>query len=601
MNPPQGNPNGQPYQQNDFLADYGFKIVLILIGGAFAFLLLPAIVVGGLAAVLFGVLRLRWWMLIISALVVFGVFASLDMDPVQRAEKVMHRSHRIWNSGKPNTFKRMLDRSDELWTLGLPATIPLGLALAAIGLAWAQRGVNWWEPHADAQRGQRTSSERTRAAKRVGSAPDAINGRAVLGSAAIGDLSSAWIARKPFGGRYLVYDEANLGRHVAVIGQPGAGKTVTLMRLAYLAAKVYGWRVYFLDGKGDHATQREFIATMLDAGINERQLGVFPAEPFNGWRTSGGLDDAFAQLLNRLLGVVQFSEPYYEDATRSFIAQALMLEGSLPGSSKELLERLDRLTKASTVDLRREAMGVLLRYRAFFDSFRGKLDGSWSFEDKRAAYVLLEGLAQPKEAGKLAAYLLESFKHFAAHSKSPNERVLLIVDEFPAIQADADAAGLVERLRSFGCSVALSAQSYDGLGLGKQRIVSAARSLILHSCPEAEELVKLAGTHMAHAVTSQIDHRMGMTGRGSATPEQRFRVDPNLLGALAEGEAFVISQRRAALVRVARQSLKPELFERAAGLAQRRVIRLDSAAPRPMTHEGQGPTVAETAGSGIDF
>lgn len=351
-----------------------------------------------------------------------------------------------------------------------------------------------------------------------------------------------------------------------MIGQPGSGKTVTLLRLAYLAANVYGWRVYFLDGKGDHETQREFVATMLDAGLSESEIGAFPIESFDGWRTTGSLDDSFAQLLNRLLGVVQFTEPYYEDATRSFLAQALLLEGSLPESSSELIERLDSLVKASAVEHRREAMGVLLRYRAFFDSFREKLDGSWSFEDKRAAYVLLEGLAQPKEAGKLAAYLFECFKHFSAHAKHPNDRVLLIVDEFPAIQADADAAGLVERLRSFGCSVALSAQSFDGLGKGKQRIISAARSLILHSCPEAEEVIKLAGTVQAYAVTTQIDSELGPTGRGSATPEQRFRVDPNLLGSLGEGEAFVVSQRRAQLVRVARNRLSEAVWARTAGV-----------------------------------
>lgn len=91
-------------------------------------------------------------------------------------------------------------------------------------------------------------------------------------------------------------------------------------------------------------------------------------------------------------------------------------------------------------------------------------------------------------------------------------------------------------------------------GKGKQRIISAARSLILHSCPEAEEVIKLAGTVQAYAVTTQIDTELGPTGRGSATPEQRFRVDPNLLGSLGEGEAFVISQRRAQLVRIAQTS-----------------------------------------------
>lgn len=383
--------NRRPQPQNDVWVDFAFKGLLIFFLGAIGLLLLPAVVVGAIAAVLVGVLRLKWWTLLIAALVVFGIFTALDADPIKRAEKVFRRSQSVWSNGSANPFEKLWKRGDKLWRLGLPATIPLGLALGAFGLAFLQRPTQWWDPNGDTQKAQETTSQRFKAAKSVRKTPDDIRGRAVLGPAATGDLPAQWIARKPFGQPFVVFDEPNLGRHVAVIGQPGSGKTVTLLRLAYLATKVYGWRVYFLDGKGDHATQREFVATMLDAGLSENQIGAFPDQPFDGWKTTGSLEEGFAQLLNRLLGVVQFTEPYYEDATRSFLAQGLRLEGSLPESSEELLERLDSLVKGSAVEQRREALGVLLRYRAFFDSFCGKLDGSWSFDtlsrDSRDCFV----------------------------------------------------------------------------------------------------------------------------------------------------------------------------------------------------------------------
>ncbi len=165
------------------------------------------------------------------------------------------------------------------------------------------------------------------------------------------------------------------------------------------------------------------------------------------------------------------------------------------------------------------------------------------------------------------------------------------MDEFPALQKHADVAGLIERLRSFGCSVALTAQSFDGLGQDKDRIISAARSVIAHSSPNAEEIVRLAGTHEAYAMTHQVDYQVGPTGLGSARAEQRFRVDPNLLGSLHEGEAFVISQRRAQLVRVARRSV-PDAARLRAGellrpkvqverLEERSAVALQQGEPRP--------------------
>ena len=576
-------PHAQPLPPHeDAFTKYGPFIVAIPLVLRVAAVALPALLIAGVGFLLAAVFRIRWWVLAAAAVLALAVVIAIGINPAKRVERVIRRTESTWTIGRPDketglAFGGKRDRrknpgsmSDRLaksvpslFGVALPAAVPLGLLIAAIGTGVLLGDREPLGLSAAGQRDRQTRKARKKAKRRVGSTPESIRGRVVLGPAVAGDLPPEWLARRPFRGEFVVYDEPNLGRHIVIVGQPGSGKTVTVMQLAYLAAKVYGWRVFFLDGKGDFATQRKFVATMLHAGLNESEVGVFPAEPFDGWRTTGMLNDGFTQLLNRLLGVVQFTEPYYEDATRAFVGQALMLEGSLPESSDEFLERLGCLIKASAVEQRREAMGTLLRYRAFFDSFRGKLDGSWAFDDKRAAYVLLEGAAQPKEAGRLAAYLFESFKQFAALTKSPRDRVLLIVDEFPAVQEDADVAGLIERLRSFGCSVALTAQSYDGLGSAKNRIIQAARSVIVHSCPGAEEIVRLAGTFQSYVVTSQIDHDRGPTGRGTATPEQRFRVDPNLLGSLYDGEAFLIAQRRAHLLRVAKRALPERLLWRA--------------------------------------
>lgn len=598
--------------QEDALTKFGPFIVVIPLVIMVAAILVPALAVAAAGLVVAAVFRLRWWALALMSVVALVVVASLGINPVERVEKVIERTRGTWmdpkakmstdldlgkkkgarERGQVTMFDRLAKRAPSLVRTGLPASIPLGLLLTAIVLAWTGRE-RPIDPGADRQRAFKTSKARARARKRVPATPDAIRGRAVLGPSIGGDLPEYWLARRLFGGEFVVVDEANLGKHFVVAGLPGTGKTVSLLQLAYLASKIYGWRVYFLDGKGDYPTQREFVATMLHAGLGESEIGVFPQEPFDGWRSTGMLDQRFAQILNRLLGVVQFTEPYYEDATRAFVSQALALEGGCPENSQEFLERLDSLIAASAVEQRREAMGTLLRYRAFFDSFKGKLDGSWSFEDKRAAYVLLDGLSLRKEAGRLAAYLFESFKYFAAHVKHPNDRVLLIVDEFPAVQADADAAGLVERLRSFGCSVALSAQSYQGLGEARDRIITAARSLIVHSCPGAEEIVRLAGTQEAYALTHQVDYQVGPTGLGSARAEQRFRVDPNLLGSLHEGEAFLISQRRAQLMRVTRRPIPEAAHMRAAELVRPKaqIERLEPAAVTPLRQSGEGRAI----------
>lgn len=196
--------------------------------------------------------------------------------------------------------------------------------------------------------------------------------------------------------------------------------------------------------------------------------------------------------------------------------------------------------------------------RARARALHGGLDGSWGFEDRRAAYVLLPGASQEREAGRLAEYPFECFKHFATETKPSFERALLIVDEFPALQQDADVAGLLERLRSFGCSVVLSAQSFDGLGSERERIIGSAHTLLLHRTPLADELVRAAGTVQGQAATTQIHLEAGMTGRGTTTSEHRFRVDPNDVRTLDRGEIVMISAGRSERGRIAPMRPSPE-------------------------------------------
>jgi hypothetical protein len=83
-----------------------------------------------------------------------------------------------------------------------------------------------------------------------------------------------------------------------------------------------------------------------------------------------------------------------------------------------------------------------------------------------------------------------------------------------------------------------------------------------------------------------LGYQVGPTGLGSARAEQRFRVDPNLLGSLHEGEAFLISQRRAQLMRVTRRAI-PEAAHMRAVEHLRPRAQVDRLAPPVVTPSRQ--------------
>lgn len=396
------------------------------------------------------------------------------------------------------------------------------------------------------------------------------SGALALGIPLTGDLTS-WVARHPKGNSFT-YPESALGMHAAVVGGSGSGKTETLLAIATRAATQYGWKIIFLDCKGDPATQHRFAAAMHQAGVSK--IGLFPQRPYDGWR-----GDKRA-LLNRLLAVLEFNHPYYESVAKLMLDLMLSRPDGAPTSSAEMLTHLHPtalmnayrgLPQAVDVAGIEQTAGQTThgRYRSFMAALEGKLDGSWAFEDLDAAYLLLEGTALKDEAASLGRFLLEDFSHYVTKRKRPQDRVLLIVDEYSAISVGADGANLFERVRSFGGSLIVSSQSFSGLGDRREseRILDAAHTLIVHRCSDPERLVQRAGTYRRPERSLCIG-REGPTGQGSVRIQDAFKAAPDAARQLGVGEVFVIAEGRAHKVQVIPMDVSETSMEAAESLLQ---------------------------------
>ena len=532
----------QPSQPNEFWINLMFFGAIAGVVVSIAIVVAPVVIA---AALVFGIVKttgIKWWWIALGAAVAYAILQAVGQAPLEAIDQVFGKANRLaQNKGFGKAVSRIWNHKEIWWLRSLPA-MPLGALVGALAATLFDSRYPIFDPRAEIQKQKEIVVSRQGAAKRVAKAPDEVKGLAVLGPYAYGDLAKPWVQRSR-GSSYLCFHPTLLGRHAVIVGKPGSGKTTTLLRLAYLAAKVYGWRVYFLDGKGDAQTMREFTSLMLASGVPPSEIGAFPVKPFDGWRTSGNFRQGYSQLLNRLMGALNFTEPYYRDTTRLYLSRALKVDEALPRSSSELLERLARLVDQAPANQKQDARGAHNRYESLFDSFPGQFDGGWSFSDHRAGYVLLKGLSNRDEAQNLAGYLFECFKQFATDMKHESDKVLLIVDEFPAVMGDSDTAGMIERLRSFRCGVALSGQNYEGLGVDRARIIEAAGTLILHRLSDSDDLARLGGSVQEFAITTQVEFNDGSTGRGTVTPEHRFKVEPNVIGRQQDGEITIITDR----------------------------------------------------------
>ena len=155
-----------------------------------------------------------------------------------------------------------------------------------------------------------------------------------------------------------------------------------------------------------------------------------------------------------------------------------------------------------------------------------------------------------------------------------NRLNFLVVDEFAALGATG-LIDAVERSRSHGAAVMLSAQSYSGLnvvgeGFLERVSTSTTVKLIHRTEAEAETLAQLIGTRKGWAETTQtfedldaLGSQFRASGQGSLREVDKFKIHPNVFRNLAPGEVVAVwgvPQLRAEVVSV-RKTATPEVVE----------------------------------------
>jgi hypothetical protein len=521
--------------------------------------------------------RWHWWRFTLAALAWIAT-VLLVLGPEQALRRHIFVPQHFWQYvalhfgfGPPGT---RITVGQFLWDLiatQIWLAAPVGLLAASLSVWNAERAAGGaeWSPFVRRRQriNQRTRDRRT--ARILARPRDHKLAAPALGIALDGDLAS-WRQ-----GRYVVPPAQLRGKAMAVVGAPGAGKTITLLRLAYLAG-LLGRKVCFVDCKGTDPTLVPALIAAYQLGNPGARIGCWPDTAMDMWRGSP------VQVASRLLAVEQFTEPFYQRVASAGLRLALTAPDIPPvDGSDELLRRLDvdelavlwegRPLQLKDIEAIADHLpGARLRYADFFAALGGAFDrGTWSYEDADLAVLTMPTLLSKAEADAAMRVVLEDYGHYATGRKPrEGEDALLVLDEFSALASGVDSAiNLAERVRDVGVQVIVAAQSVEGLGDHRQAprlLASCAGGIVVQQCPDPERLLALAGQVRTLEHNWELDH-YGPRGFAKARMGERPRIDPEAVRQAQPGEAWVIQAGQSIHLRVLPPpALAPEPIEVAA-------------------------------------
>jgi hypothetical protein len=539
--------------------------------------------------------RVAWWAVFLAAAALLaGEVALFEATGDGLVDLLRLHLHPWWLLAHGYGTGSLLTWPLTIVACQAPLAIPAGVMTGALGVARGERlaaGAEW-SPYSQRQAlvaEVHAARQVARATRRHHEPTDPASTPA-LGLAYPGGDLYGWLRRR---GRAteVVIPAREQRLAMAVLGIPGSGKTFTLLRRVWIAARA-GMRVIFLDCKGTDPGLAWQVTCAYRLANPGAIVGYWPTEPLDLWRGDG------MAIANRLLAVEDWASEgggvYYRRMATLALQLACTAPSGPPRSSGDFLRRLDvrklqqlwRGDEAARVDLEQLASdptvmaGLRGRYSAFFRSLAGKADGCWGLEDVDLAVLTIPTIASHQDADAAVRLVLEDLGHFATRRKARvGDDVLLVLDEFSAVQGGTEQAiHLAERLRDVGVPVVFGAQSPEGLGDERQQwrlLHSIGGGLVLHQTPDPDTLVQLAGTVRTPEQAWQLDP-WGPAGQARVHMAERPRVDPNQVRQLHPGEAFLVHSGRAVKLSVLQAPVPAQVQEEASAL---RAAAMDAAEP----------------------
>jgi hypothetical protein len=529
--------------------------------------------------------RVAWWAVFLAAAALLGVeVTTFEATGDGLPDLLRLHIHPWWLLAHRYGIGSLLTWPMLVFACQAPLGLPVGAMTGALSVARAERlaaGAEW-SPYSQRQAllAEVHAVRQVARATRRHHDPTNPTHTPALGIAYPGGDLYPWLRKR---GRSIevIIPEREQRLAMAVLGIPGSGKTYTLLRRVWIAARA-GMRVIFVDCKGTDPALAWQVTCAYRLANPGAIVGFWPTQPLDCWRGDG------MAIANRLLAVEDWASEggglYYRRMATLALQLACTPPSGPPRNSADFLRRLD-LKKLQTLwrgdptaqaDLEQLAAdpqvlaGVRGRYSAFFRSLAGTADGCWGLEDVDLAALTIPTIASRTDADAAVRLVLEDLGHFATRRKARvGDDVLLVLDEFSAVQGGTDQAiHLAERLRDVGVPVVFGAQSPEGLGDERQQwrlLHTIGGGLVLHQTPDPDSLVQLAGTIRVTEQAWQLDP-WGPAGQARVHMADRPRVDPNQVRQLHPGEAFLIQAGRAVKLSVLQAPVPANVQEEASTL-----------------------------------